>query len=267
MLKITWLSFALFLALLSPVHCEEDDDIVVDDEAFDGEESVYEEPVMEYEYEEEEEEWDGITLIEHSDIITTVTFPGHPDKRLPLKEELTVLIGVTNNGKEVYNISIVGGALHSPYDFDYYIQNFTRKAFSEVMPPTAQYTLEYKFTPESKLEPLEYWFSIFIMINGTQRIYRNYAYNSTLTLTSASTNVFADIASVLFTLMILSGVGFGVYTMITGGKKSKSKTKSAAPVVRNEDDEDDWDTDVYTQAKTSRAVGKKAPKNKAKKAD
>lgn len=266
MLKITWLSFALFLSLLSPVHCEEDDMVVddVEDEVVDGEESVYEEPVME-EYE-EEEEWDGITLIEHDDIITTVRFPGHPDKRLPLKEELTVLIGVTNNGKEVYNISVVGAALHSPFDFDYYIQNFTRKGFSEVMPPTAQYTLEYKFTPEAKLEPLEYWFSIFILINGTQRIYRNYAYNSTLTLTAAPTNVLADIASVLFTLVVLGGVGFGVYTMITGGKKSKSKTKSAAPVAKKDDDDDDWDTDVYTQAKTSRAVGKKGPK-KNKKAD
>lgn len=237
-----------------------------DDEPEPTEINEVPEEALDYEIYEDEEEWDG-TLAPNADVDCTVTFPGFEDKQLPVGEELTMLIGVTNNGKEGLNISAVGAYLHSPYDFDYYIQNFTAKRFSDFLPPTAQYTLEYKFTGDAKLEALDYHFSAFIIINGTSRIYKQVPINGTVTLKAAGTSFLMDLASVTSTLVILGGVGFGLYTIFMGGKAPK-KTK-AAPVQKKEEvdsDNDDWDTDVHVPSAKSRAVGAKKGK-KAKKAD
>lgn len=270
MMKISSLMLlALLVAFMGPVNCQDDDDMVVDDddEVYQDEEEVAEPVEVEVDY--EEEEWDG-TLTENADIHCVVSFPDYPDKRLPIDKELTMLIGVTNNGNEVYNISVVGASLHSPYDFNYYIQNFSYKQFQDVLPPTAQYTLEYRFTPDAKLQALDYWFSAFIIVNGTRRIYKQIPINGTLTLTAEGNSFLFDVIQMLATLVVVGGVGFGIFTILTGGKYNKTKkTKGQAPAPKAEatenDGEDDWDIGVPTQIK-AKAINRKG-KKQTKKAD
>jgi hypothetical protein len=77
-------------------------------------------------------------------------------------QEVTVLIDVSNKGQEVFNVTRVGCFLHSPYDHSYFIQNFTVKELSGVAAPNAQISLEYRFTPDKKLEALEYTLTGFV---------------------------------------------------------------------------------------------------------
>merc|ERR1740130_2392683 len=167
MFKSWFLLFlALFASQIALVAAEEEVEDLVEEE------------------EEEEEEWDGVTFAAHDDLQTQAYFPDYPDKRLPIDKEVTMLVSITNTGSDVFNVSFIGASLHSPYDVNYYIQNFTVRPLADYLYPTAQYTIEYKFTADAKLEPLEYWFSAFVMVNGTRRMFKQTPINGTVELTN-----------------------------------------------------------------------------------
>jgi hypothetical protein len=60
-------------------------------------------------------------------IETVAVFPGIQDSRFVLGEFHTQVIGVKNNANEAINITHVHGALKSPFDFNYNIQNVSQR--------------------------------------------------------------------------------------------------------------------------------------------
>jgi len=78
-----------------------------------------------------EEEIDGEgtadpeALKQSADITTFIHFPESPDRKLPIGGEVHALIGIHNGGKNPFNVSYIGASLHSPFQLDYYIQNFS----------------------------------------------------------------------------------------------------------------------------------------------
>lgn len=257
MSKITM--FLLFLALISmvAVRAEEEDadDMIVEDEDIDGGED----------FEEDFEElWDGITLVPSDDIVTTVVFKDYPDKRLPLEKEIVMLVGVANNGEDYVNVSGISAALQSPYDLAYYIQNFTAKGVAEVLAPGAQVTLEYKFMADPRLEPLSYWFSAFVFINATDRVYRQVPINGTLDLTAEAQSFgIMDFLTYLVSTATICAVGYVVVLNLPQGKKrSGSKVRETRT---KEQRAEDWDMAAYSQSKTTKVAGKRKGGAKATK--
>lgn len=239
----SWIIFGLALSasfLVKAEEAPEDDDFVVDDEEDVDVTIGDDDDIVEEDIDFEEDIWDGVTLAPSDDIHCQVLFPDHPDKRLPIGKEITMLIGVSNIGSGQFNISHVGAHLHSPYDFNYYIQNFTAVARPEFLFPAAQYTLEYKFTMQEKLEPLDYWFSAFVIINGTDRIYKQTPINGTVTLIrDGSFFGINDVMMYITSLAAIGGIGYAV--LLNFAPKGKAKKSYETGTKNQEEIDSSWD--------------------------
>ena len=67
------------------------------------------------------------------------------------------MVGVSNQTPDVYfNVSHIGAQLHSPYDYSYFIQNFTVRELEAVVGPGQETTVEYRFHPDPSLEPIDF---------------------------------------------------------------------------------------------------------------
>lgn len=62
----------------------------------------------------------------------------------------------------------VGAHLHSPYDMNFFIQNFTVRWTSNLLPPRSEVTVEYRFVPNERLEPLDFHMSGWLIYNDTK---------------------------------------------------------------------------------------------------
>ena len=87
---------------------------------------------------------------------TQYLFPGNDENRLPVGQEVSVLVDFSNEGQDVFNVTRVAAFLHSRFDYNYYVQNFTVKDVSGVTAPNSQVSLEFKFTPDAGLETVEF---------------------------------------------------------------------------------------------------------------
>lgn len=215
---------------------EEDVEVAEEEEA--GGDEVYEEE----EYEEEAPE-----------VTTRFYFPDNQEKRFAVGKDITVLVDFQNNGAEDYNISKVAAFLHSPFDFNYYIQNFTVREVSGYAPGGSQISLEYTFKPDATLEPLEFWLSGFVEYNNSDdQIYYSTFINGTIELVEEGTVI--SVSTFFSYFMGLGAVGFAAYIAVSTGAlgkgKSKRKGKSAPRVA--ESTSDDWDVDAYKQSATQK---------------
>lgn len=220
--------------------------------AQDGDEDDYtpEDDEVEEEYEDE---------IDAHEVSTNFLLPEYADKRFPVGKEVTILVDVSNNGQDVFNITRIGAYLHSPYDLNYYIQNFTVKALSGVAAPSAQVSLEYKFVPDAKLEPLEFWFSGFVeyTMEGSDEAFQQVFVNSTVHLFDDKNGL--DIVSAFNTFLMVAVLGTAAYFIFksvaekSGLQKKKTKfvPKPAAEKV------DDWESDIYKPKDSSKVIRRK----------
>jgi len=251
--------FAIFVSLQFTVaRADDDEDVEVDDE--DDKEDVKLD-------DEEEYEWDGV-LRPHHDVQATVHFPDYPDRKFELGKRVDALIGFNNKGNTPFNVTAIGAYFHSPYDYSYYIQNFSYRDVGVILQGKWQVTFEYIFAPDRGLEPVEYWLSGWIDYNTSDsREYRTTWYNGTVTLVEK--NVEFDFRKTLGYLFLIALFGGAIYfalnyQTLTGGKKKKERKpfSERVPVVPKETTDADWGS-IYKPAAQSRRFGsKKAPSSK-----
>lgn len=190
------------------------------------------------------------------EVTTSYYIPDYPDGRLPVGKPVTILVDFANKGQDVFNVTRVAAFLHSPYDLNYYIQNFTAKAIGGVAAPSAQIGLEYKVTPDEKLEPLEFWLSGFVeyTMEGSDEPYTQMFVNTTVELFDDKSSF--DIASFLTTFMVLAGLGMAAYTALSAGAKKVTGKKSKYVAPRPSAAVDDWNVEAYKQG-SSKVRGRK----------
>ncbi len=174
------LGLAVFLAAsVLRVRAEGGDD---DSEIFDDDEvEVFDDEELEIDLEEDD---DG-ELGPSPDIETAVFFPDYsPDNKLEIGEVIKMAFVVSNKGDEMYNVTAVFGALRSPYDYGYHIQNLSAMPAGVLVPPNEQASVEYYFMTDPRLEPEEFWMSAEILYNSTltNRTYISTVFNQTLEL-------------------------------------------------------------------------------------
>jgi len=210
-------------------------------------------------------------------VSTTFIFPDSATRKFTVGNEINLLLGFTNNGEETYNITAVGGHLHSPFDFSYYIQNFSVKAVGVSVGPHEQVSVEYNFKPDKSLEPLEFSFSCYVLYNSTikNETFRNVFFNATIELVEKQSDVnIRRVFSYFFALAVAGLVAYFAYNYtLTKGNRigrrhrasrytSDSSDSGSVHATRAASVSSEWETPVYKQAHRSKVV---RPKNKKKK--
>jgi len=225
--------------------------------------------------EEEDLEEEEIALVASPNAHTRVLFPDFPTKKIPVGKEVTVLVGFSNSGDKAFNLTAIGAHLHSPYDFTYYIQNFTAYEVEGIIEPGAQLSLEYTFKPDPSLEPLEFHLSGWILYNDSEnQMFRSTFVNGTIELIEAPTDF--DIRGVFTWFLAVAALGLIVYVgfnVFATPEQKKSVAKRAGAAVdrggvKKQASEDSGFLDaLYSPANKSSAVGSKKRVKSSKKED
>ena len=241
---------------------DEADEVTADD--FEVEDEAEEEEEI---FEDEEADAQPRILGPHQHVSTFVHFPDYPkDHRFVQGEDVVVLVGVSNRSPSTYfNVSYIGAQLHSPFDFSYYIQNFTVRETESIVGPGQETTIEYRFRPDPALEPIEFQLSVWSIYNSSEgRMYQSTVFNDTVELVEKrepwSVSSVINYSLVLAGLGVIGYVGYSL-TQGSGGKKKKRvKRVEGAPVVKAE-----WATTAYTPLAKPRVVRKPGSKKGSKK--
>lgn len=160
----------------------------------------------------------------------------------------------------------VGAHLHSPYDFNFYVQNFTVRWTSNLLPPQSEVTVEYKFRPDEKLEPLDFHLSGWLIYNdssSTPIIYRSLFFNQTIEVTERRSEW--TFQSLLTSGLVLAGiaiVGYVVLSQTNVGKKAAKRV--TASTASAEQQAASWDTKIYKPSTVQKSVGSKKAAQKSK---
>lgn len=277
------------IVLLAPTRVYSQSDEVSDDvevEVDDADDSILDDEDEEIEEEEILEEPEvferGKPLSPHPGVTTTFLFPNNDEYKFVQGEEVVLLVGVHNGAMNNYfNVSYVGAHLHSPYDFTYYIHNFTIREQEALLGPGGETTIEYRFRPDPSLEPLEFTFSAWVVYNSSQgKLYQNQVVNTTIELIEkAEPWSVTYVASSLFTFGVLAASAAGaawiagydvlgyVQNIIAGQTKKRkshrstsSKSSSSGDAASSDEIASGWETVAYTPAAKSKAVKKKGSK-------
>jgi len=282
---ILWVFGLLLFAAVFNQHlvhaAEADEDIATDEEEATHTDSTApsDAPPTSEDIEEDLEE-EEITLVASPDVHTRVLFPDYPTKKIPVGKDVTVLVGFSNAGSKPFNITYIGAHLHSPYDYGYYIQNFTVREVEGSVEPGSQISLEYSFKPDLSLEPLEFHLSGWVIYNDSEaNMFRSLFVNGTIELTEAQSDF--DVRSVFTWFLLLAALGLVAYvgfnTFATPGQKKTMKratssieraTKPAVATVTAEERSNDFlGGALYTPAKSATIVSRKGRKPRSNKSD
>lgn len=248
--------FLLFgtLFVTMPVAFAEEEDITITEDV---------EPEAE-EYEDEEEDYE--VLAPHVDIKTAVYFPDGEGTAY-LGEIITVLVSFFNTGDDAFNVTNVGASLHSPYDYSYYIQNFSEVEYGTIVGPEQQLTLEYRFRPDPSLEPVDFLLSGYVTYNDSgYDSFRSFFYNGTLELADKPIEVTPSLIFGYSVVSVLVGSVAYVALSLSGVLSSASKkvARVTGTAVKGGKDDAAWGTDVYNPKNKSKAANKKSKGKKKK---
>jgi len=161
------------------------------------------------------------------DVTTFIHFPEFADRKLPIGGEVHALIGIHNSGKSAFNVSYIGASLHSPFQLDYYIQNFSVRVYSSIIGPGAEQTFDYMFKPDARLEPLEFWLSGWVIFNNSEtgQIFQNYWTNSTLELVERPSDLNARRVFTYFLAFAAAAMISYLAYHLTASPSKKSQTE------------------------------------------
>jgi hypothetical protein len=128
-----------------------------------------------------------------------------------------------------------------------------------LLPPKSEVTVEYKFRPDEKLEPLDFHLSGWLIYNdsaSTPIIYRSLFFNQTVEV--AEKRAEWTVQSFFTTALVLAGIAIAGYVALAqtavGKKTSKRLAASAAPTGEAAAA---WTASVYKPATVQKAVGSK----------
>jgi len=193
-------SLALIMVLgLTQVRAEED---IADEEEVE----IFDDDELEIDLEEEEDYVIGPS----PDITTAVVFPDYPDNKLEIGEVVKMAFVVSNKGEETFNVTTVFGALRSPFDYDYHIQNLSVMPQSVLVPADTEASLEYYFRTDPRLEPTKFWLSSEMFYNSTltKRTYKSTIFNQTIELVEK--NHGTDYVRIFKYIMGIAAIAFAV---------------------------------------------------------
>lgn len=202
------------------------------------------------------------------DIETSFYLPEHPDQKLPIGESVTILCHFSNDGLNPLNVTAVMGSLNSPFDYSFYVQNFSYKPFGVVVKGGEEITLEYQFQLHPSLEPVDFTLSHTVFYESDSEIFSSTFFNQTVELyLPISDYDIETIFQVLFALFSTAFVGYAVFLGCSPDKPipvaSLSK-KGGGGVFRSAFEENDEATEGKVEVH-KKSGAKNAKKGSSKK--
>jgi len=148
--------------------------------------TVAEEEAAAEEVEEDEGDYDDVHALtdmpeSSPDVICSGLFPKLIGNRMALGEVMDAIVGLVNEGQEPINVTKVMGSLNSPFDFNYYIQNFTEQNLNTVIHEDEEYTFRYRFRPIDTLDPVEYHIALTVFYENDEELFSHTFFNDTVT--------------------------------------------------------------------------------------
>ena len=257
----------VIFASVTPSFADEDE--AAEDEA--AEEVAEEAEEEEDELPEDDEDVHPLTdmPLASPDVLTAGVFPNeNPGKlRFGIGKQVDALVGIVNNGQEAINVTAIMGSLNSPFDFNYYIQNFTDFTYNTIVQEEEEASFHYRFQTASNLDPVDYQVALTIFYENDDELFSHTFFNGSVSFYEDSALVdvealfkkvggFAAVAALFYIFTtIAAGSGGEVDTGSNGNGNGQAKTHN-----------DDWTADTYkgrtstasrTNAKKRRGSGKK----------
>jgi hypothetical protein len=194
------------------------------------------------------------------EIETSFHFPEHEDKKFPIGQVVTALCHFSNTGNSPFNITAIMGSLNSPFNFDFYIQNYSYKPVGIVVNPGEEVSLDYQFQLHPNLEPTEYVIAHTVFYENQQRNpFSSTFFNETVELYYPTSDFDLQTLGQLF-----GGIAFSIATiaitffLCTIDQRSPTSafatigSKSKASKAASNDD-DDWVSAHLDTAKPKKA--------------
>eukprot|EP01125_Pyxidicula_operculata_P004651 TRINITY_DN1749_c0_g1_i1.p1 TRINITY_DN1749_c0_g1~~TRINITY_DN1749_c0_g1_i1.p1 ORF type:complete len:242 (-),score=49.73 TRINITY_DN1749_c0_g1_i1:106-831(-) len=143
------------------------------------------------------------------DVLVSGLFPRHSDARIPTGKYSEILLGFTNAGRKLYNVTAIQASLRYSLDPSMFVQNFSAWRYSTIVRPGEQFAFSYQFYPEELLEARDYALVANVFYNDEDgTVFASTFYNGTVYLVEELTPL--DFQTVFATLLAL-GMGAGLF--------------------------------------------------------
>lgn len=219
---------------------------------------------------EEDDLEESVLIGPHPDIRTYYVMPDYSEPSVPFGKTIDILAAVVNTGDKEFNITGVSGSINSPFDFSYYVQNFSRLEMNTLIKPNEQMSVLYSFQPDKNLEAMDFQLciNVFYEDQDSER-YMTTFYNETTTFYEPVSELDAK---TIFQFVLYATVA-ALLLLIVFRTTAATKTKPVPKKKTAESDgatENEWlDGIVNVNAAKKKAVkspsGAKSPKKGSKK--
>jgi len=159
------------------------------------------------------------------DVSTYFVFPSSSVKSFTVGSGIPVVVGFQNHGNTLFNVTTIFASLMYPQDWRYYIQNYTKEYYGEVVASSELRSFLYTFYPDPMLDPRDFGLTVKVFYTDPEGgNFTSVVYNNSITLTEAGGSFDAQ---TLFTYVGIVGVaglvGFGIYKVARGFSKKRPR--------------------------------------------
>eukprot|EP00992_Anisonema_acinus_P008105 TRINITY_DN4176_c0_g1_i2.p1 TRINITY_DN4176_c0_g1~~TRINITY_DN4176_c0_g1_i2.p1 ORF type:complete len:280 (+),score=62.54 TRINITY_DN4176_c0_g1_i2:55-894(+) len=248
------ITLVLVLLLLTVTYCNEEDvsseveEAATEDPAGteDSEQPATGQPQETTETEDQKDETDPTEQTEAEGVSSVCIFPDEPERKFPAGKTVEALIGFQNQAENAFHVEYIRGALYSPQDGNFLIQNFTGLLYNTTVASAEEACLLYRFKADPALDPRQYALALQVFYtNDDNETYLSTVFNNTVDILDPESTLDAkSVFAYLCILGIFAGAGyFGWKVILKGGRGSKKRRNQAPTAVESGTSNDgvDWD--------------------------
>lgn len=241
------------------------------DEAYEEEEDM---PVAGDEEDEEDEDYmDEDDVDEHPltdmplpspDVITSGVFPMEDMEkpRFAIGKPVETLVGVVNNGQEAINVTMIMGSINSPFDFNYFIQNFSEFNYNMIIQDEEEFSFHYRFQTASNLDPVDYQIALTVFYENDDELFSHTFFNESVTFYDDT-----DLVNLEGWSKMIGGLALAALTLFMFKEIAAGSSAEVASVKRasNGTFNDEWVTDAAGNDATATTTSNRKYANRRKK--
>merc|ERR1719478_441928 len=107
------------------------------------------------------------------EVMTAGVFPleDMQKPKFAIGKAIEALVGVVNNGQEAINVTMIMGSLNSPFDFNYYIQNFSEFNYNMIVQEQEEFSFHYRFQTAINLDPVDYQVALTVFYENDDELF------------------------------------------------------------------------------------------------
>lgn len=214
-----------------------------DEDADEAEDAGDEEVVGD---EEEEDYLDEDDVEEHPltdmplpspDVITAGVFPKEDMSKpaFAIGKQVDTLIGIVNNGEEAINVTMIMGSLNSPFDFNFFIYNFSAMNYNMIVQGEEEYSFYYRFQTPNDLDPVDYQVALTVFYENDEELFSHTFFNGSVAFKDESDLVPTDALLKYIGGFAVSAMLFLMFKTIAAGSAG-----TVEPTPSNGSYDDDW---------------------------